>query len=293
MSESGLTYLSNNNPHDRDYRIKFKDDGHVYYLDDSECKKTDGWLSCTTLVHSQFPKFNPDLIIKRMMTSKNWPNNKYYPKSANEIKKLWDDSGLASRLLGTKMHLMIEQIYNNDNINNIDKNDIEKEAEVFDKFYNDHKHLEPFRTEMLVFDEDVKITGSIDMIFKNEDGTISIYDWKRSKSIEMTTKYRSYSTTPFLKHLPDANGVHYSLQLNIYKKILEKNYGYKVKELFLVRIYPDNDSYEKIECIDLQEDVSKIFENRIKKFVNIKDNTIGDEDNTITDEDNVFSKCMI
>ena len=29
---------------------------------------------------------------------------------------------------------------------------------------------------MLVFDEKLKLTGSIDMIFENEDGTLSIYD---------------------------------------------------------------------------------------------------------------------
>ena len=38
-----------------------------------------------------------------------------------------------------------------------------------------------------------------------------------------------------LSHLPDANGVHYSLQLNIYKKMLEKNYNKVVRDLYLIR----------------------------------------------------------
>ena len=44
--------------------------------------------------------------------------------------------------------------------------------------------MKPYRTEMMVFDEHVKIAGSIDMLFENKDKTLSIYDWKRSKKIK-------------------------------------------------------------------------------------------------------------
>jgi hypothetical protein len=30
------------------------------------------------------------------------------------------------------------------------------------------------------------LAGSIDMVYKNEDGTFSIYDWKRTKQMLMT-----------------------------------------------------------------------------------------------------------
>ena len=60
---------------------------------------------------------------------------------------------------------------------------------------------------------------------ENPDGTLSIYDWKRSKDIEMKTPFKKNSVLYELRHLQDVNGVHYSLQLNIYKKILERNYN--------------------------------------------------------------------
>ena len=40
--------------------------------------------------------------------------------------------------------------------------------------------MEPYRTEWMVYDEDLRFAGSIDMIFKNKDGTLEIYDWKRT-----------------------------------------------------------------------------------------------------------------
>ena len=39
-----------------------------------------------------------------------------------------------------------------------------------------------------VFDEDVKLAGSIDMIFEREDGDLEIYDWKRCKEIRKSNQ---------------------------------------------------------------------------------------------------------
>ena len=56
-------------------------------------------------------------------------------------------------------------------------------------------------------------------------------------------------------------------KLNIYKRILEKNYGYIVKDLFLVRLHPnaEDQNYELIEVPDLSEQVTRLFE---EKYLN-------------------------
>ena len=61
--------------------------------------------------------------------------------------------------------------------------------------------------------------------------------------------------TPCIEHLPDCNFYHYSLQLNTYKALLEKNYGVKVKGMYLVCLHPNNEnkSYQRIEVADLQK----------------------------------------
>jgi hypothetical protein len=82
--------LASINPHHRDSNIKFYEDGHKYtILTDPESKYT----SVTTWVHSHFPKFDSDLIIKNMMKGKGWKEgHKYWGMSAEEIKAQWNSN---------------------------------------------------------------------------------------------------------------------------------------------------------------------------------------------------------
>ena len=40
-----------------------------------------------------------------------------------------------------------------------------------------------------LFDSKNSIAGTIDMVYKNTDGTLSIYDWKRCKAIKKTNNF--------------------------------------------------------------------------------------------------------
>ena len=102
------------------------------------------------------------------------------------------------------------------------------------------------------------------MIFENDDGTLQIYDWKRSKEITKSNSWNKYSTTECLNHLPDTNYWHYSLQLNIYKYILEKKYNKKVTGLYLVCLHPDNKgkNFIRIKASNLDNEVNELFELR-------------------------------
>ena len=115
---------------------------------------------------------------------------------------------------------------------------------------------EPYRTEWTVFDEDLRLAGSIDMCFRKSDGTIAIYDWKRCKEIKKTSWFIKYSKNPALLHIPDLNYWHYSLQLNIYKTILERNYGEEVSEMFLVCLHPNHKNYQRIEVTNMSVEVA-------------------------------------
>jgi hypothetical protein len=127
-----------------------------------------------------------------------------------------------------------------------------------------------------VFDEAVRISGSIDMVFENldpatgdPDGTLSIYDWKRCKEIKRTPfSAKDYSPNPVIAHIPDTNYWHYCLQLNTYKAILERCYGKRVTDLFLVCLHPDNKngSYQCIRVADLQAEVAALFADRAKEW---------------------------
>jgi hypothetical protein len=102
------------------------------------------------------------------------------------------------------------------------------------------------------------------MVYRNPDGTLLIYDWKRCKEIVKVNAYGSTATTECVRHLPDTNFWHYALQLNTYKNIIEQKYGAKVVGLCLVCLHPDNSngSYQIIEVPFLDKEIADLFEYR-------------------------------
>jgi ATP-dependent exoDNAse (exonuclease V) beta subunit len=143
------------------------------------------------------------------------------------------------------------------------------EWSYFLKFVEDHPDMKPYRTEWMIFDEDVKLAGSIDMVYENPDGTLSIYDWKRAKEITKDNNWKKYAINPIIGQIPDTNYWHYALQLNTYRHILETKYGKKVTNLCLVRIHPDNPekTYELLPVPILTKEMNNLFNEIKKKYV--------------------------
>ena len=253
------TYLAEKNSHPRDKCITFDEGPHIYTINgDSD------YMSVTTWNHSHFSHFDADKIIDKMMMSRKWgPAHKHWGKTKEQIKKEWDDNGKKASLAGTKMHYDIECYYN--------EMDVEVEEECiewkyFENFEEDiGQYKEPYRTEWMIWDDELKFAGSIDMTYINEDGTIDIYDWKRSVGIKKENRYQN-ALTKCIKHLPDSNYWHYCLQLNTYKALLEKNYGVKVRDMYLVCLHPNNENnnYQRIKVVNLQKEIKKLFRLREK-----------------------------
>lgn len=274
--------LSIKHAHPRDEHIKFFEEGHKYIVDIEPNVK---YTSVTTWVHEHFEKFDSDKIITKMMAGPGWKEgHKYWGKTPDQIKAQWNSNKDAVSGAGTDLHFQIE-CFNNDKrfqfnytnkelyeiymCDNRDKlSETPLEWQYFINFVNDHSHLKPYRTEWTVFNEDIKISGSIDMVYENPDGTLSIYDWKRSKNISRINTFNKFAITPSICHLPDSNFWHYALQLNIYKFILESKYNKKIKDLYLVRLHPDAEekNYELIELPILSTEINDIIHDRVKNF---------------------------
>ncbi len=319
------SYLARKNAHERDERIVFDEEPHLYYIDGS----TEGYTSVTTYVHSHFESFDADRIIANMMKSKNWKSNeKYYGKTPEQIKKEWQDNCDKAAADGTRMHFVIESFYNEkynpesarynpsysyldelkegddtyrtpscldeeekgkisdlsttkrahatgdnedddadavDNIYQFSGSTIE--FEYFLNFLHAHSNLIPYRTEWTIFDEDLKLAGSIDMLFYDTDThNYHIYDWKRCRNIQKTNGFNKWGNKECIDHLPDSNFWHYSLQLNIYKALLERKYNMHIDSLYLVCMHPNNknQNYMKIKSPCLQEEVSHLFALRLQ-----------------------------
>jgi len=280
--------LSTKNKHERDVNIEFYEEGHIYkILTDLDSKYT----SVTTFNHSHFPHFDSEEVIQNMMNGKNWKvGHKYWGMTAEEISDAWNKTKTDASGAGTIMHFDIEcfmnqsladednnelrythsdliDVYDEDLKNGMPPPNSSVEFNHFLKFVKENPDLTPYRTEWLIYDEDLKISGSIDMVYENPDGSLKIYDWKRTKEMTKKNNFKKYALSECINHLPDSNFWHYSLQLNTYKAILEKKYGKKVTELYLVILHPNNDTYNLIECADLSTEVSELFEERQRNLL--------------------------
>jgi len=283
------------NAHPKDERIQFNEEEHSYAIDGSKL----GWSSCTQFIHNFFGHFDPDTVIPKMMRGPNWIKHPLYGKTKEEIKAIWAASGAEASTAGTRMHLDIEYFYNSSHFQDlwlekkkantlaIAKADFDKsvacmkaddnwtpnespEWNMF-KAYQEKigSKMIPFRTEWLVFNEDIKVAGSIDMLYMKSDGKYAIYDWKRAKDIKMENKYQA-GLGP-LSHLPDSNYWIYSMQLNVYRMILKLKYGMEIDELALVILHPNNDNWRVIKVNIMEQEVLDMFECR-KRALAVKGN---------------------
>jgi ATP-dependent exoDNAse (exonuclease V) beta subunit len=268
--------LSIRHAHPRDKHIQFFEEDHKYIIDlEPDVKYT----SVTTFIHEHFEKFDSDKIIKKMMSGSGWKlGHRYWGMTPEQIKMMWNTNKDSVTGAGTDLHFQIECFYNDKrftfeytnkelcDIYFIDfKNKLPEmpiEWQYFINFVKDHSHLKPYRTEWTVFNEDIKISGSIDMVYENQDGTLSIYDWKRSKNITRINQFNKFALTSCICHLPDSNFWHYALQLNMYKYIIESKYDKIVKDLYLVRLHPEalEKNYELIELPILKTEINDLVE---------------------------------
>ena len=238
--------LKKKNSHPRDSFIEFEEDNHLY----SNGKNP--FTSVTTLISKYYPEFDADKVIAKMMNSPYWPQNKYHGKTSEEIKLEWDKKRDHSSKLGTLLHKNIEDYYNGEKVANFSP-----EWFYFLEWDKANVHLTPFRSEWVIYDEELMVAGTIDMIFKHGDDYIMV-DWKRSAKINKQDRYNFFNHP--LAHLPGNNYFKYALQQNFYKFILEKYYGIKIKAMFLLQLHPKVGKYELISCEDLQEEVKIIVE---------------------------------
>ena len=154
--------------------------------------------------------------------------------TTEKIKLIWDNNRIEAGNRGTFMHLTFELFLNCSSISFYTV-----ELELFMRYLLTLRHLTAYRTEWCIWATDERLAGSIDFVARREDGQLVLYDWKRSKLL--SSKYSNHwrHMSGPLDHLEDCAGIHYRLQLNAYKWILERYYGVIVASMHVVCTHPE------------------------------------------------------
>lgn len=234
----GPEYLQITHPHPRDKFIQFEEQGHQYKVDFDHTGQfeTKQLLSSTGFVHSYFPKFDEDEVIVKMVMSRNWnKHNPYYYMTTDEIKAQWESTRNRASNKGTFLHFVLEKHCNGFDVHLSGIDDM-VELTQFKKWHATvfAPKLVPYRTEFRLFtDKASKLCGMVDLLAiapdhlppEQTDGVLhlTMIDWKFSKQIRTHNRYANGSGP--CSHLSDCNFVHYSLQQNLYKYVLENYYA--------------------------------------------------------------------
>ena len=237
--------LKEQNKHPRDDNITFHEEGHKYTINGDT-----GYRSVTGFIKTVFPPISTTTLISKIRNSPTYDEtNKYYNMTDEEIKTLWASLGATASALGSGLHKNIENFYNNQEL------DIDQECKEWKLFkqYNEDTNQTPYRTEWMIYDEQIKICGTVDMVFRNPDGTYDLVDWKRTKKIFKPKSPKPCNTSYWL----------YALQLNLYKYILTKNYDVKISNLYIVQLHPDQEGYKIFQVPHIDEYVKQLLKDLI------------------------------
>jgi len=206
------------------------------------------------------------------------------PITTQEVLDEWAFENNFSKVKGTHIHAFNEYMWQNLQYN-YPKDEIIKQfgrdvlEEVWPKltniakqFYDKFKdNIIPVGLELVIGDEELEICGSIDFLaYSKKLNSLIIIDYKSNKEI----KFKSYvdkdgnsqKMQGCLSHLDDCNYVHYSLQLNGYQYILEKNTGLKLNNRhFLIWMNENNSSYEIYQTLDLYKEAQDmLYEHKVQ-----------------------------
>jgi hypothetical protein len=234
--------------------IIYYDQPHKYYVGDRNL------ISCTTFLGLFKPKFETEVIAEKYAKSRGLDKD--------DVIDEWDFKRDFSCLKGTLIHKYAEDYVNNKIFPydgapfvklfglDIMKSKFDRLKILYEKFYNDsQKNLIPIKSEMIVGDEELGIAGCVDQIYYNKKaGEFQIYDYKSNKKIGTKSDYNQRFKHP-VSHLEMCELNSYSLQLEMYKYILERNTGIKIGSCYLVWLFEENDSYKIYKTYDMREEI--------------------------------------
>ncbi len=232
--------LSEKNKFKQDKNIKMHknyDKNHVYLINGKSHLEL-GYKSVTAFRNQFFEEFDAEKVIEKYY--KLWQENEhpqYFGLSKEEIILFWE----INRDKGTAMHRVFEEVVN-------DKK-TDKDLVELPKFIDWYKSevSEPFRTECTVYGAEEMIIGNIDFIYINRLGEICIVDYKHSNAPE--NEYIGRMCIGI--DMPDTKSSKHTLQLNLYKYLLEKYYELDIKHIYNLYIKEDKCEFVEQDIVNL------------------------------------------
>lgn len=261
-------------PHPRDAHVKFfgENGEHRYEIDGMTLE---GQCSASAIVKDVFPPFVEKEAIAAVLRSKRHtedPSYHFYQMTADQIKADFDASGPH----GHKVHWAVEAYMLQRPAK--DARESGKLRKYFPKgalrWLESEPTLQPYRMEWVLYSLEWRLTGTIDAIYIDTAAIAALspkeradidagraplpvvmIDWKTCRNLTTSSRF-GCGTHPLTADMDDCKTSHYTIQLNVYRHLLERYYGVRVTRMALVQFRkatPDDFKTYPIPFVDLSE----------------------------------------
>lgn len=254
----------------RDFKLDYSTKIHSYlycgniltYVDDA--------------VNYCFPKFDEEQRARQKACETG--------KKIDYIKETWASENKEAEQLGSFVHRQIENFLLGKTFQSVFNYHYEgrffssrypisiiPEMNQFATFWAE-KSWRPYRSQWIIFDEDMGLVGIVDLLAKNEKNELILCDWTRSCKVgaEISGEYvlqpepNSTATANICEHLQlsDTPFNRKVLQLNILRVILKKQYHLVVNQMYLVVFHAENETFHELRIPFLEVETASLFYNK-------------------------------
>lgn len=224
------------------------------------------FTSCTSFIKYFFEPFDRIGIANSLVAH----HPKYIGMQPHQLAKEWDLKAEE----GTLVHNEIDEYIKYGKAPTNDKSILA--VDWLENYKNEnHKLL----SEVVVYSKELQLAGTVDLlVYDKTNNSFEIFDWKTSRKIEKNSFKNRKGVTPATSKLMDCNFVHYSLQLSLYRYLLEEYYNVSVSKTTIVHLNEittvlHESKYYKSEIEEMlkydRELLRKISEEKLtKEFIN-------------------------
>jgi len=250
--------------------IKFFDKGHYY-----EINGEPALMSVSQIISKYETPFEKEKIAQRVANRDG--------KTVSEVLEGWEWNKNYSCHKGSEFHFIVESFFQRkvvpinkkSLIGFLKENNIIEEETYIEKYYHEIanfvKNFKNFyewwkqdhvlvKSEFVVGDKKTKLCGMIDNLsYNKKTKELVLFDYKTNKEIKKQGFNGETLLYP-LHNIPKCELGKYSLQLWLYKTILERNTPFKVGDAYIVWVSGKN-NYELIPTLNVKPEVDCILNN--------------------------------
>ena len=260
LPKKGFGKLAVDNPFPREERVQFDEENHKYTIDGVVVPR-----SITGLLSLYENKFDPEQAMNAMQHGHFWESTcqELAMRGLGVTKKdfldRWAKAGEVGRLRGHLLHFHCESLANSIPVQEPHSPEFQQAQHIFDLLLD--WGMKPYRAEVNIFHVGLRCGGQPDLLLLDSQGRIVIVDWKRTNKLSKEND-RAAMKYP-LNHLPDCSYYRYALQVNLYRYVLETEYGMSVASMFLAVCHPDLVVPRLIEVPPLNAEVDAVVEHEV------------------------------